>query len=72
MMTDRTSKTVREEINALYALLATAAAKKAVGRIENHDDAAGANVWAERASNWLIKSGAHATRSEYRKPGVAR
>lgn len=69
-MANPISKKVNEEIHALYALLAHAAAKKAVARVEMFSDADGAADWAGHAETWLIRAGADATRWNYSRPRV--
>jgi len=64
----KTSKTVQSKINELYAILATAAAKKAVARVQDYSDEAGAQKWAATAGFWLIKAGAQATDWTYNRP----
>jgi hypothetical protein len=64
----KTSKTVQSKINELYAILATAAAKKAVAHVQDYDDTVGAQKWASTASNWLIKAGANAAQWSYDRP----
>lgn len=62
------SKTVDGAIKRLFATLATAAAKKALGRLE-WNDAPGADAWAAHTIRWLDKAGADATKWHYTTPG---
>ncbi len=65
----RVSKTVQREINIFYAKLASAAAKKAVAKVDenNPNDAI---MWAGKVENWLIKAGAHAAGWSFRQPNI--
>lgn len=63
------SQDVERAIKAMYALLAKAAAKKAVSRVE-WDDTVGADKWMSSVERWLEKAGANATRWHFEKPKV--
>jgi hypothetical protein len=65
-MTTR-SKAVDEAIKNLYAIMATAAAAKAISRIE-WNDVTGADVWAKDHARWLEKAGSKATGWHYSRP----
>lgn len=62
------SKTVQERVQNLWAVLATAAAKKAVDRVTAFNDIEGAERYAETAARWLQKAGANAARYAYQQP----
>lgn len=68
-MSNPRSKAVDEAIKALYATLATVAAKKAVSRIE-WNDVIGADSWTKDTARWLEKAGSNATRWHYQRPSV--
>jgi hypothetical protein len=61
------TKRVTETINELYALMAKAAAQRAVKRIEIGDPC-DADRWATHAIKWMDKSSAHAMRWVYDRP----
>jgi hypothetical protein len=61
------SNKVDEAVKSTYALLATAAAKKAMSRVE-WDDIPGADRWMVAVTRWLEKAGANATSWHYSKP----
>lgn len=63
------SKAVDEAIKNLYAIMATAAAKKALHRIE-WNDVSGADGWAKEHARWLEKAGSKATGWYYTRPKV--
>lgn len=63
------SKNVVEAIKALYALLATAAGKKAMSRVE-WNDVPGADDWAKEHARWLRLAGSKATGWYYTRPKV--
>lgn len=67
-----TSKAVSSRINALYALMATAAARRAISKIQTADDYGEAGNWAANAEEWLIRAGAAAAGYYYRHPEVTR
>jgi len=71
-MSRPTSKTVQSKINTLWALMAQAAAKKAISQIQICSDANGAERWANHATDWLIKAGAASAHWDYEKPKVER
>ena len=64
------SKTTQAAIAELYAVLATAAARRAVSRVSDWGDIAGAETLATAAVKWLDKSSAEAVRWTYRKPAI--
>lgn len=63
----KTSKSVQNEINHTYAVLASAVAKRAVRHIEadNYGSATAAMIYVER---WLIKAGAQSASLSYSRP----
>jgi hypothetical protein len=61
------TKQVNEVIHELYAILAKAAAQRAVKRVEI-GDAEEADKWAVVAIKWMDKSSAHAIRWVYDRP----
>lgn len=63
----RVSDTVQEKIKELYATMATAAARKAIARVEWNDPDK-AEEWAKHAEKWLIRAGAAHARRTYERP----
>lgn len=61
------SDTVQNRVKELYAILATAAAKRALRKVEN-EDADAAEMWAKHAEKWLVRAGAINARYTYEKP----
>jgi hypothetical protein len=68
-MTRRT-QTAQEAISELYAVLASASARRAISRISEWGDTAGADALAETTAKWLDKSSAKAIRWVYRRPSL--
>lgn len=65
----RVSKTVQREIETFYAKLASAAAKKAVNKVDN-DDLPGAIKWSGQVEVWLKRAGAEKANWAFRQPNV--
>jgi hypothetical protein len=61
------SQTVSKKVEELYALMATAAAQRAISKI-GYDDANAAEKWAETAAGWMDRSSAQAINWNYRTP----
>jgi hypothetical protein len=66
------SQTVHNKIHELYALMAMAAARKAIMKIEIASDVAGAEQWADATARWLDKSSAKQVNWVYSRPTVQR
>lgn len=66
----RRSQTVQDKIHELYALMATAAAKKAMSSIEDWNDIPAADRWAEATARWLDASSAKQSAWAYSRPIV--
>lgn len=66
---DRVSREVRGAVRRLYAIMASAMAKRAVDSAKNGswDEA---EKCAERTEKWLITAGANATNWTYRSPSI--
>ena len=64
------TKTVREAVNEMYAMLAKAAAQRAVDRVVTWGDLDGAEQLAARAAKWLEKSSANAVSWVYDRPRI--
>jgi hypothetical protein len=64
----KTSKTVQEKVQELYAMLATIAAKKAIYSIDADDDVELAEAWVGDVERLLNKASANQTRWTYRTP----
>lgn len=65
------SNTVAEKMAELYALMATAAAKRAMAAIDKYDGtvaAREAEYWAEMTGKWMDKSSARAVSWTYSRP----
>lgn len=65
------SKTVAEKVRELYALMATAAAQRAIDHARNGtggNAVRDAEFWAETTGQWLDRSSAEATRWVYYRP----
>ena len=65
------TKTVAEKMAELYALLATAAAKRAISSLEHiasGNATREADFWATQTGKWLDASSAAAVRWTYRTP----
>jgi hypothetical protein len=68
-MSDKVSQTVRARVKALYSIMATVAAQKAVDAVK-WDNEPNAENWAKYTEKWLIKAGADAARWQYRAPSI--
>ena len=66
----KVSNAVDCKIKELWAILASAAAKRAVDRIHAWGDVEGAEKFARTAEKWLAKAGAGAARYAYQQPRV--
>lgn len=64
------SKTVQTAIAELYAMMATAAARRAVIQIVDWGNISKADEMANAAAKWLDKSSAEAVRWIYRRPSI--
>lgn len=64
------SKTVDDKCRELWALLATAVAKRAVDKVVTWGDVEGAEHYAHAAEKWLAKAGAREARYTYTRPRV--
>ena len=67
------SKTVKAAIADLYAIMATAAAKRAIVSISQCNSINAerdADFWAETTAKWLAKASADSVRWTYRKPSI--
>lgn len=62
------SKTVQEKVRELYAVLASAAAQRAVDKVKNCSNPFDANLFVDAAVEWLNKAGARAANWTYRRP----
>jgi hypothetical protein len=65
------SKNVDNAIKALYATLATAAAKKALASVEA-DRSIGADVWMADFIRWIEQAGSNATQWYYNRPRASK
>lgn len=63
------SKTAQNAIAELYAIMATAAAKRAVWYVTEYGNTVKADEMAEATIKWLDKSSAQAIGWRYRRPG---
>lgn len=63
----RVSDAVQNRVKELYALMATAAAKKALSKILV-DEPVAAEKWAALAEDWLVCAGADHARHTYERP----
>ena len=64
----RRTKTAQNAIAELYAVLAKAAAQRAVNRVKDHGETADADRLARQAIEWIDKSSADAVRWKYDTP----
>lgn len=62
------SNKVDEQLNRFYAVLATAAAQRALTKMVNHADDADAEAWAKIAEKWLHRAGARAAYCYFNQP----
>lgn len=67
-MAKKVSNIVGDKIHELFALMASAAAQRAINHIKIGPDPWAANIWADATIEWLGRSSAERARWTYRTP----